>query len=529
MSLRVYTGLPASGKTKAIITEMEKRSNEGRQVILILSSEHEELTRRPNVKPGGLMGCRDQARKFPIDYVIDTNAASELLLTTSPGTLVVFDEAQYFQPTIVADWHAAAQRGVDITVGTPSPAQVAILKSLPHESIELTVNCQCGNNVATRAVYTSDLVYPNHLCEGCYEEHMQTQISNLLDLVHKSKPFPGDLHTYQPFYDLDMSGWELVRSDCPARLSIIQDSASRCDAIRSKLEDHVAQPSFIDLGCCSGFFADGMASSGFRAAGVDVSEDFISWASQLAHIKGQAINYRQQDLLSYLTETDGHFDIISTFATVQWVMAQQGYEAGVKCFHRIFEMADQLCVIEMGYTSEEIYHDKIADRPSEIDRTWMIDLMESSGLFHTVELHPSGENGIWRDIFVGFKNAPNAERTFDDFPQIGARQSSNVSGYWTDDWVSTALAGHFQANQPLSHLHLEGWRPDNAPDCSITVTINGELLSSREIETGLFEITAPLRIEDGAYFDLQIATSESLKADDDERSLAFVLRNLTFS
>ena len=57
---------------------------------------------------------------------------------------------------------------------------------------------------------------------------------------------------------------------------------------------------FIDLGCCSGFFADAMAHRGLLAK-FDVSKDFIAWASKLANIKAQDISYTQEDLLVYLT------------------------------------------------------------------------------------------------------------------------------------------------------------------------------------------------------------------------------------
>ena len=53
MGLKVYEGLPASGKTKAIISEMDRRRSFGDRVMLVLSNEHEELTRRPNVREVG--------------------------------------------------------------------------------------------------------------------------------------------------------------------------------------------------------------------------------------------------------------------------------------------------------------------------------------------------------------------------------------------------------------------------------------------------------------------------------------------
>jgi thymidine kinase len=159
MSLRVYTGLPASGKTSAIITEMESCENAGGKVLLILSSEHEALTRRPNVKPQGLMGCRDQNKSYQIDEVIDSHEAAKLLEAQEPGTLVVFDEAQYFQPVLVHGWKQAAERGVDILIGAPSKDQLTRLEGIPHELVDMKVACTCGAEESTHVVYKDDLIY----------------------------------------------------------------------------------------------------------------------------------------------------------------------------------------------------------------------------------------------------------------------------------------------------------------------------------------------------------------------------------
>ena len=43
MGLKVYEGLPASGKTKAIISEMDRRRSLGDKVMLILSMSTKSL------------------------------------------------------------------------------------------------------------------------------------------------------------------------------------------------------------------------------------------------------------------------------------------------------------------------------------------------------------------------------------------------------------------------------------------------------------------------------------------------------
>ncbi len=528
MSLKIITGLPGSGKTSALIDEMIDRENAGGQVLLILSSEHEALTERPNVKPGGLMGCRDKNKSHPIDAVMDSKEAAALLASQAPGTMVVFDEAQYFQPALVRSWQTASERGVDVLVGTPSEHQLQLLADIPHEPIHLDVACSCGKAPATEVLYEDDLTYPKHLCSDCHSTQKTEAIASMLADVKRSEPFPNKLHTYQPFYGLDMEDWELVRTDCPARLNIILDAVSRCNNVGLKLDDPVGQASFIDLGCCSGFFSDAMAHRGFRSAGVDVSKDFIDWASQLAKIKAQDISYTKEDLLVYLTSSERRFDVISTFATVQWVMAQKGYGAGLTCFETIFEKADSICVIEMGYTTEPIYRDKISDRPTEIDRQWVLDLMEQSGQFDTIELHPMGENGIWRDVFVGFKEAPSSPRVFDDFPVLGATQTSNASGYWNDNWVGQELDVCFRADTEVSKVRLDGWCPRECSGASITVRVSDQKPTEVKIKQGKFQIELDYSPQKDDFFGFHVSADRSFRAAGDNRDLSFILLELKF-
>ena len=135
----------------------------------------------------------------------------------------------------------------------------------------------------------------------------------------------------------------------------------------------------------------------------------------------------------------------------------------------------------MGYTNEDIYKEKIKDRPEEIDRQWVMNLMESSAKFSEIEFHPAGEGGIWRDIFVGFKRKPlvkgrvdallkgvsspfshsqkiqirrlfkkaesflredqiRKKLDFDRIPLSGVNQISKSEDYWDDDGLAPDLS-----------------------------------------------------------------------------------------
>jgi hypothetical protein len=354
-------------------------------------------------------------------------------------------------------------------------------------------------------------------------------------------------------------------------LNIILDAVSRAGFVQEKLNDSVKQPSFIDLGCCSGFFSHAMAEQGFLSAGVDVGKDFISWATQVSYLKGQAVKYECQDVLQYLQGTEKTFDVTSTFATIQWVMDQKGYNTGIECFEKIFAKTKSVCVIEMGYTDEDIYKKKIQDRPVEIDKHWVLKLMKASGNFASIEFHPAGEAGIWRDIFVGFKQEPSspgilnswlkvlslpalqplvlkirkisraiARRAgvtigtdsrdlFDRIPVIGATQISGAKGYWTDNWVAPSFQVALRSDRDLSRVELEGWRPEGSDQSTITLYFSGEKICSETVGSGLFSLQAEISIDGKDQLYLEISNSDGFTPEDDSRELSFVLRKLAFS
>jgi hypothetical protein len=233
-------------------------------------------------------------------------------------------------------------------------------------------------------------------------------IARLLAEVRDSEPFKGENKTYQPFYGIDMPGWTFVRGDSLARFDIMRDAIARCAGLEAAIgSGH--KPTYVDVGCCSGFFCDAMTDAGFEATGVDVTKNFIDWASRLARLKGQTITHLCQDAEKFLLSSTAPFDVTSSFATIQWVMAQRGYPAGVNCFKALFDRTRHVCIVEMGYSTEDIYKSKILDRPCEIDKGWVLGIMKEHGNFQHIDFYPSGERGIWRDVFIGYKKVPASD------------------------------------------------------------------------------------------------------------------------
>lgn len=405
----LFSGLPGSGKTTRLITSALEKKEAGIPVSLFLNGENPELARRPHVKPGGYMGCRTEGLRLRIDHTAGTDEAAELLGKMKKGSCAVFDEAQYYDVGIVNGWIEASKNGITVLVGSPSQSQLKALnkfeKQLPshicHEQLNIT--CSSCEKTATHVTYNGDYRFPIHFCEDCLKMKNDADIKQLLDDMKAGDPFPGELKTYQPFYDVAMEGWGLVRADSLSRYQILEAAIK---AYAPHAPDMTRQPhnyAYLDLGCCSGFFCDAMTTEGYQATGVDVTKHFIDWATRLAEIKGQPITYIKEDARKFISQTDMTYDITSTFATIQWVMVQKGYEAGIECFRHFFRKTRHICVVEMGYTTEDIYKDKIDGLEGEIDRDWVMKLMRTEGDFETVVLVEKGSNGIWRDLFIGFR------------------------------------------------------------------------------------------------------------------------------
>lgn len=532
MSLTVFTGLPAVGKTTKLIEDMRAHEKNGGKVFLFLSSEHKELTRRKNVKPGGIMGCRTPGYNFKIDYVVDTQEAARLLKGLNPGDMAVFDEAQFFRAELVAPWIKAAGRGVDVLVGTPSLEQLDILRQNGQNITEITRLCRCGKADATTVIYEDNLTYPIHLCADCHDAHQKDVLNEIFDEMRATDPFPGEDKSYQPFHNVDMPGWEFVREDSGARAQLIKDAIARCPELKTALEKRTEHLSYLDLGCCSGFFCDAMSDHGFQSIGVDVTKRFIDWAQKIAKLKGQNIDLRAQDAHKYITQSDEKIDVTSTFATIQWVMTQQGYEAGLACFKHLFDRTRHICVVEMGYTLEDIYKERIPDRPREIDKNWVLDIMQEFGNFAKIEVHPAGENGIWRDVFVGFKEEPTPRDFRREFESKTVAQISISQQSWPDSWLGSDFEVFLRARQELSQGVLKGWMPDreDGSQPEIRIFINGQEIASCVVTGNEFTCSFPCQMANGRYFGLEIKTPALVRdTAQDDRPLAFVLTGLEFT
>jgi len=160
-----------------------------------------------------------------------------------------------------------------------------------------------------------------------------------------------------------------------------------------------AGKTYLDVGCCSGYFVEGMASAGFKSTGVDVQKVFFDIGRKLSTYRDSGTEYILENASDF-SRREEKYDVISTFATIQWVMVQQGYEAGRQALINLMNRANDVFVLEMGYSSEDVYKGKI---DVEIDREWTLSILKNEGAFGAVRGYWAGENGLWRDVFVAMR------------------------------------------------------------------------------------------------------------------------------
>lgn len=445
--LTAFAGLPGTGKTTRLIHRLQAARDEGRPVRLFLCRDSEELRSRPHLRDGGTMGCRTPNLGFRIDHFVSARRAVGLLADVPSGSLAAFDEASWFGPDIVDAWSRAERRGVEIVAASISEEQAVALEAAGYAVTRVKAPCMlCGIDDGKHRVECFVFEGSAHVlvCEDCRaaidlhrargERLTPAVVDSLVDRLRAMKPFPNEARAYQPLYGIDLSDWGFVRPDTRARAELIWEAF-----LQSHHLPGLGELSFLDAGCCTGFFCEFMAQRGLRAEGMDVDGDFVALARRITELRGSGVEYHEAGLVPFIdARPDVRWDVVSSFATVQWVLAQSGSEDGLRCFDWLLGAARRMCVIEIGYTAEKIYKDKL---PFAIDRSWVLDRMRTEGEFDEVLVFKKGTRGIWRDLFVGIRAPTRRGRPLSAPPRRGlSRRLVSIAGRFVRSPLATLRA-----------------------------------------------------------------------------------------
>ncbi|MFC1863850.1 class I SAM-dependent methyltransferase [Thermodesulfobacteriota bacterium] len=492
MSLIAYYGFPGVGKTTRIIRALQKAKEQGKQTQLFLCSDSADLRARPHVKTGGQMGCRTPKLNWTIDHFVSAKDAVKMLAKIPSGTLTAFDEASWFGINIVASWAEAANRGVDIILGSISEEQKYELRRLGFTPTELKASCMlCDNEEASEIFYykipdkRNNMILICELCKKAIKFNSQRSSSKrqlnetdlqFLEELREIEPFPGKKHAYQPLYEIPTRGWKYVRYDTELRADLMLKTYLEFYGDPTQADNNGNNISYIDLGCCTGYFCEFMAKHGFASSGVDVNKKFITLAKKVTQAWQNNVGYLQSNVLKFLEEnTDKQYDVTSSFATIQWVIAQSGYDEGLKCFDWLFKATKKMCALELGYTSEDIYKDKL---PLDIDKEWIIKTMKERGHFDKIIFFNKEEHGLWRDLYIGFINPKEKSDTWYlpiEGNKSAVRQIGTADGFFKDGWVGEKASALLLCEKSLGCFSIKGTTANFLKrKCSVTLKVGDQ-------------------------------------------------------
>jgi hypothetical protein len=141
-----------------------------------------------------------------------------------------------------------------------------------------------------------------------------------------------------------------------------------------------------------------MSRLGFISSGVDVAVETVSMARLLdAYFYRRHSDLFVADAIDFLLGDERIYDVVSSLSLFQWLYLQSDKEKVDRALQRLFAKARALVFFETGYSSEAHL-----DRMNEaIDRDWVLNRMNGSGLFSEVVL--AEVPGLKRDFFVGIR------------------------------------------------------------------------------------------------------------------------------
>ena len=397
MSITILTGLPGSGKSETLITSVRSALQEGRVAETFMCGDSSVLRARPRLAVRGIMGCRS-GLTTRLNHFVSVEQAIKLLADSHPDSLLAFDEAHYFGQEVVASWCAAADRGVEILVSSPSVPQLEALSKRGHEARRLRLTCQiCGERDASEFFCHLDDDRTESVCADCFQRVKTETRAEIVRRLRCNPPKPGEECIYQPVELPECRGWNVIRGDSRKRFEIIRDIC----ADKGLPGMH---STYLDVGCNTGFFCHQMYKAGFKTTGVDITVKDIEIARRLGtYFRRDFANYVVSDAHEYLQSTQGKlFDVTSAFSVFQWVMIQKTHEHGLECMRWLFQKTGRICILEMGESTEAHYVERIGMR---YDSAWIHGFMRTHGGFEQIELLDRKTTKLKRDLLVGYKDS----------------------------------------------------------------------------------------------------------------------------
>ena len=402
--ITVLTGATGSGKSHGLITRVLAASEAGRRVETFVCSTYPWPRNNRAYWEQRYLVCRVPGLRAPLDHFVSLEGLASIVRGLPTETLVAIEEAFAFGTAVTPIIRSAVERGLEVIMAHPSGDQLASLEG-PYKEERYSVMCErCGKRDGSEPIIPWDGAWTQTVCHDCFALMREEARALIVDELRAYHPDPGQEALYQPIPLPEVETWRLARNDTLVRAEVVEDELSHLGLVKQGRA--MGRLSYLDMGCCTGSFCNYFASRGFSSKGIDAVEAYVGVARLMDSFfrrpvrrGGEFVLYDQASAYDYLRDTaDEHVDVSSAFAVFQWVMVQRGYDNGVECLGLLANKTRQVMVVEMPYTSEEHYSDKIG---ATIDREWVLQIIRP--FFDSVKVVGAGARGIKRDLFIAVK------------------------------------------------------------------------------------------------------------------------------
>lgn len=134
----------------------------------------------------------------------------------------------------------------------------------------------------------------------------------------------ADIYHPLPFIEFGGLSTQITAATPYARLGMILEE-----------HDSLCGSKVLDLGCNLGFYSFSLARRGAQVTGVEIRDDYHQISIDLARLYRVPVSFVRDGVSPELVESLGSQDITLCFSTLQWVIAQCGFDRGMQTLDAI--------------------------------------------------------------------------------------------------------------------------------------------------------------------------------------------------
>ena len=330
----------------------------------------------------------------------------QLMEEAPPDVLLAFEEAQHFSERLVDSWCAAAERGADVLIASPSPAQLRALNGQGHAATRLRLLCEaCREREASRFFCFLEDDRTESVCDACHNRLRRVAEDKIIDRLRQGEPGPGEKRIHQPVELPRCAGWRLARKDSPRLFELVKQ-------ICAGQSLPGANATYLDVACNTGFFCHQMTRAGYQSTGVDSAANNIEVARLLStYIRGDFTNYVLADPGEYICATKGatngpRFDITTAFEALPAAASQTATAQVLDHFRGLFGITRHICILELHQPTQV---ESVDVRDPHFGGDRLHRFMQTEGGFERVERIERPAHDIEHDLLIGYRSRHNPQ------------------------------------------------------------------------------------------------------------------------